>query len=185
MEDMQKIVEVLRRGGTMLYPTDTLWGLGCDATSEEAVQRIFALKQRADAKSLIALVDGEDMLRRYVRQVPPAAWEVVRCAAAPQTVIYPHGVGFARGVCAEDGSVAVRIPCHDFCREVVRRLGRPVVSTSANLSGSPAPATLAEVPDAIRRAVDVQVGVAHEGQPTRRPSSIIKLEVDGRVVVIR
>ncbi len=185
MEEIEKIAEVLRGGGTMLYPTDTLWGLGCDATNDEAVKKIFAIKQRADAKSLIVLVDGEEMLSRYVRRVPDLAWDIVRMSNVPQTIIYPGGVGFAGSVCAGDGSVAIRIAEHDFCKKIIRKLGRPIVSTSANLSGAEAPKSCAEVAAAIKNAVDVQVGEQHEGQPTRRPSSIIKLELDGRVQVIR
>jgi len=185
MEDIEKIVEILRGGGTMLYPTDTLWGLGCDAANEAAVAKIFAIKQRADAKSLIVLVDGEEMLLRCVRQVPDVAWDIVRLSSVPQTVIYPNGVGFAKSVCAEDGSVAIRIVKHDFCKKIIRKLGKPIVSTSANVSGSEAPKRFSEVALAVKNAVDVQVSEAHEGQPTRQPSSIIKLELDGTVKVIR
>ena len=185
MEDLEKIVEVLRGGGVMLYPTDTLWGLGCDATNEAAVAKIFSIKQRADAKSLIVLVDGGEMLSRHVRQIPAAAWDIVRISSAPQTVIYPAGVGFAKGVCADDGSVAIRVVKHDFCKKIIRKLGKPIVSTSANVSGSDAPKRFSEVALAVKSAADVQVSEAHEGQPTRQPSSIIKLELDGKVQVIR
>ncbi|MDR3366756.1 MAG: threonylcarbamoyl-AMP synthase, partial [Prevotellaceae bacterium] len=180
-----QIAEALRNGGVMLYPTDTLWGLGCDATNEAAVAKIFAIKQRADAKSLIVLVDGEKMLSRYVREVPPLAWDIVRLSSSPQTIIYSEGVGFASGVCAADGSVAIRIPDHLFCKKIIRSLGRPVVSTSANVSGAAAPKTLAEVASAVRQSVSVQVGAKWEGRPTRKPSSIMRLEADGKVEVIR
>ena len=183
--EIEKIADVLRNGGTMLYPTDTLWGLGCDATNEAAVAKIFAIKQRADAKSLIVLVDSEEMLSRYVQQIPELAWDIVRLSNVPQTVIYPIGIGFAKNVCAEDGSVAIRVVEHDFCKKIIKKLGKPIVSTSANLSGSAAPKTFAEVSASIKAAVDVQVSEAHEGQPTRQPSSIIKLELNGRVQVIR
>jgi L-threonylcarbamoyladenylate synthase len=185
MEDLEKIVAELRNGGTMLYPTDTLWGLGCDATNEVAVAKIFAIKQRADAKSLIILVDGEEMLSRHVQQIPAPAWDIVRISNVPQTVIYPTGVGLAKGVCAEDGSVAIRIGKRDFCKKIIRMLGKPIVSTSANISGSEAPKRFSEVALAVKNAVDVQVSEAHEGQPTRQPSSIIKLELDSSVQVIR
>ena len=184
-EEIEQIAEVLRRGGVMLYPTDTLWGLGCDATSEAAVAKIFAIKQRSDAKSLVVLVDGEKMLRRYVREASALALDIVRLSSSPQTIIYSCGEGFAGGVCAADGSVAIRIPNHRFCQKIIRSLGRPVVSTSANISGASAPRTLAEVADAVRKSVSVQVGARWEGNPTRKPSSIIRLEPDGRVEVIR
>lgn len=185
MDDITQITQILQRGGAMLYPTDTLWGLGCDATNEAAVAKIFALKQRSDAKSLIVLVDGEEMLAQYVREVPPIAWDIVRIANVPQTIIYPQGVGLAGNVCATNGSVAIRIAHHRFCQEIIRRLRKPLVSTSANLSGSPAPTRFEEVDMAICSGVDVVVSRQWEGQPTRKPSSIIRLEVDGRVEVIR
>lgn len=185
MEEIEKIADVLRKGGTMLYPTDTLWGLGCDATNDEAVAKIFAIKQRADSKSLIVLVDGEEMLSRYVRQVPDMAWDIVRLSNVPQTVIYPNGVGFAKGVCAEDGSVAIRIVKHDFCKKLIRKLGKPIVSSSANISGSESPRTFSEIGAVVKDAVEVQVPELFEGQSTRQPSSIIKLELDGQVRVIR
>lgn len=185
LDDIEQIAEALRRGGVMLYPTDTLWGLGCDATCEVAVAKIFAVKQRADAKSLVALVDSEKMLRRYVREAPALALDIVRLSNAPQTIIYSEGVGFAGGVCAADGSVAIRVANHVFCQKIIRSLGRPIVSTSANISGAAAPKTLAEVADVVRQSVNVQVSEKWEGQPTRKPSSIIRLEADGRVEVIR
>ena len=184
-EDIEQIADALRRGGVMLYPTDTLWGLGCDATNAAAVAKIFAIKQRADARSLVVLADGEKMLRRYVREAPPLALDIVRLSSTPQTIVYSHGVGFADGVCAADGSVAIRIPRHLFCQKIIRSLGRPVVSTSANISGVAAPRTFAEVAAAVRQSVSVQVSATWEGQPTRKPSSIIRLEPDGRVEVIR
>jgi L-threonylcarbamoyladenylate synthase len=185
MEDIEQIVEALRRGGVMLYPTDTLWGLGCDAANEAAVAKIFAIKQRPDAKSLIVLVDGEEMLSRHVREVPKPAWDIIRLSRTPQTIIYREGMGLANGVCAANGSVAVRVTGHLFCKAAIRGLGRPVVSTSANISGAAAPRTLAEVALAVRQSVDVQVGVAWEGQPTRKPSGIIGLDPSGQVKVIR
>ncbi|MDR1416066.1 MAG: threonylcarbamoyl-AMP synthase [Prevotellaceae bacterium] len=185
MEDIEQIVEALRKGCIMLYPTDTLWGLGCDATNEAAVAKIFAVKQRSDAKSLIVLVDGEEMLSRHVREAPKPAWDIVRLSSTPQTIIYRDGVGLANGVCAADGSVAIRVANHLFCKKIIRGLGRPIVSTSANVSGATAPRTLAEVASAVRQSVDVQVSVAWEGQPTRKPSGIIRLDPDGRVKVIR
>jgi L-threonylcarbamoyladenylate synthase len=185
VEEIEQITDALRKGGVMLYPTDTLWGLGCDATNDAAVARIFAIKQRTDAKSLVVLVDGERMLSRYVREVPEVAWDIVRLSNTPQTIIYSEGVGFANGVCATNGSVAIRIPDHQLCKKIIRSLGRPVVSTSANISGAAAPKTFAEVADAVRQSVDVLVSARWEGQPTRKPSSIIRLDAGGRVEVIR
>ncbi|MDR0712248.1 MAG: threonylcarbamoyl-AMP synthase [Prevotellaceae bacterium] len=185
VEEIEQIAETLRNGGVMLYPTDTLWGLGCDATNEAAVAKIFGVKQRTDAKSLVVLVDGEKMLSRYVRDAPQLARDIARLSNTPQTIIYREGIGFATGVCAADGSVAIRIANHRFCEKIIRALGRPVVSTSANISGATAPKTFAEIADAVRQSVDVQVSVKWEGKPTRKPSGIIRLDADGRVEVIR
>ncbi|MDR3329434.1 MAG: threonylcarbamoyl-AMP synthase [Prevotellaceae bacterium] len=184
-DEVEQLAAALRRGAVLLYPTDTLWGLGCDAANGAAVAKIFALKQRTDAKSLIALVGDEAMLRRHVCEVPPQASAVLRAAAGPQTIIYPEGRGFARGVCAPDGSVAIRIPRHAFCQALIRALGRPVVSTSANVAGGEAPTRLDEVPSAIRAGVDVCADPRWEGNPTRRPSGIVRVAADGAVQVIR
>ncbi|MGL4908790.1 MAG: L-threonylcarbamoyladenylate synthase [Bacteroidales bacterium] len=183
--DIASIVEAFRKGDTILYPTDTLWGLGCDATNTEAVEKIFAIKQRADAKSLIVLVDNEDMLCRYVQEIPPLALDIAQLSDSPQTIIYPTGMGLANGVCAADGSVAIRIVQHEFCRQIIRQLRRPIISTSANISGQTTPTSFKEISEEIKRAVNVCVPITHEGMPTGKPSSIIKLELDGRVQVIR
>ncbi|MDR1225915.1 MAG: threonylcarbamoyl-AMP synthase [Prevotellaceae bacterium] len=185
MQDIQQILDVLRGGGAMLYPTDTLWGIGCDATNEKAVAKVFEIKKRAPSKSLIVLVDGEDMLDRYVRKVPEIARTVVALSTTPLTVIYPEGVGFARGVCAPNGAIAIRVVDHDFCRQIIRKLGRPIVSTSANLAGEKAPENFSEISEEVKSSVDVTVSEKFEGAPTRQASSIIQLSVDGQVRVIR
>lgn len=185
MEEIERIADILRKGGVMLYPTDTLWGLGCDATNKEAVAKIAEIKKRSESKSFIVLVDGEDMLYRYVQTVPDVARDIVELSDSPITIIYPKGMGFADGVCGEDDSVAIRVVNHDFCKKIIRKLKRPIVSTSANISGEGAATKLSEVSQELKNMVDVVVPKSFEGNPTRKPSSIIKLSVDGQVKVIR
>lgn len=145
-EQIEEAVKVLRAGGILLYPTDTIWGIGCDATDEKAVERVFEIKQRADSKSLIILASDMDMVARYVREIPEMAVTVESLSDKPLTIIYPEGINLAPNVTAEDGSIAIRIPKNDFCVELVRRFGKPIVSTSANVSGTPAPAATSTSP---------------------------------------
>jgi L-threonylcarbamoyladenylate synthase len=182
---IQQSLQILRSGGLLLYPTDTLWGVGCDATNEKAVEKVFALKQRAGGKSLIVLVSGMDMVNRYVSQVPDIAYNLTEVADAPLTLIYPQARGLAANVPAEDGSVAMRVVQHDFCRQLLYKFRRPLVSTSANLSGQQPPKNFAQIPDEIKNGCDFIVPSAYEGAPTRKPSSIIKVGLHGEVEVIR
>ena len=136
-EDIKESLNTLRQGGVILYPTDTIWGLGCDPTNEAAVNKIFKIKSRGESKSLIILVDGLSMIERYVTEIPEIVYELADVSDTPLTIIYPRGKNLATGVCNEDGSVAIRI-CHDeFCRELLNRFRKPIVSTSANISGVP------------------------------------------------
>ena len=178
-------LDVLRRGGVLLYPTDTLWGIGCDATNEQAVEKIFSLKQRAGGKSLIVIADGMDMVERYVQRVPDIAYALVEVTPHPLTIIYPQAAGLAPGVAAVDGSVAIRVVRHDFCGALLRRFRKPVVSTSANLSDAPPPATFRDVAEVIKRGVDFVVPAAMDRGATGRPSSILKLGLSGEVEIIR
>ena len=176
---------VLKSGGVILYPTDTVWGLGCDATNEAAVQKIFAIKRREAAKSLVLLAADLDMVARYIRQIPSIAIDLVEVNDAPMTLIYPGAQGLAPSVVAEDGSVGIRIPLHAFCKDLIRRFRRPLVSTSANISGEPAPATFAQISPEILSAVDYTVPRQLEAGATGKPSQIIKLGLDGEVKIIR
>ncbi len=194
---IQEALQVLRGGGVILYPTDTVWGLGCDATDEKAVARVFGIKRRSEAKSLVLLACDLDMVARYVREIPSIAIDLVEVNDAPMTLIYPGAQYLAPGVAAADGSVGIRIPLADgqaasgaltagaFCRELVRRLRRPLVSTSANVSGEPAPASFAEIPETIRSAVDYVVPKAFGVGASGRSSQIIKLGLGGEVEIIR
>lgn len=184
-EDIRTAVATLRKGGVILYPTDTIWGLGCDATNPDAVRRIYEIKKRSDSKALITLVANEAMLERYVEEVPEVAWQLLEAAVDPLTVIYDRGVNLAPNLLAEDGSVAIRIPRDDYASRLARELHRPVVSTSANISGSPAPACFARIDPALLEAVDYVASHRRADRTPHRPSSIIKLSAGGLIKVIR
>ena len=153
-EIIDEAVRVLKDGGVILYPTDTVWGIGCDATNEAAVAKVFEIKRRSEAKSLVVLAADLDMVARYIRQIPSIAIDLVEVNDAPMTIVYPGAQGLAPNVVAEDGSVGIRIPMSEFCCELVRRFRRPLVSTSANISGEPSPSRYAEIDSAIVSAVD-------------------------------
>lgn len=184
-EEVARAVGVLRQGGIILYPTDTVWGLGCDATNPEAVERIYRLKQSDSKKSMLVLCDSADMVVRYVDRAPGIAFEVMEMATSPLTLILPGAVGIAANLIPEEGTLGVRVPDHLFCRQVLRALGRPLVSTSANISGEETPVGLQEVSREIIEGVDFVVSPRFEGKPTRRASSIIAFGEGGEVKIIR
>ena len=196
-----KALEVLRAGGVILYPTDTIWGIGCDATNPKAVARVYEIKKRADSKALVLLASDLDMICRYVREIPDMAIQLVEVNDSPMTIIYPEAIAgkapaegeeavpdrhfLAWNVVAEDGSVAMRIPDMDFCKVLIYKLGRPIVSTSANISGEPSPKKFADIPEPIRSAVDHIVDPAEEKNSTGKASQIIKVGIDGQICIIR
>ena len=186
---LKEAVSALRAGGVILYPTDTVWGIGCDATRPEAVARVFAIKRRSEAKSLVLLAADLDMVARYVKAVPNIAIDLVEVNDRPMTLIYPGAItgayGLAENTVAEDGSVGMRIPLPGFWRDLVARLGRPLVSTSANVSGEPTPRRFAEIPEEIRSAVDYVVPAALVRGSTGSASQIIKVGLGGEVEIIR
>ena len=184
-EDIRRAVEVMNNGGIILYPTDTIWGLGCDATNPEAVRRIYEIKQRTDAKALISLVDSETKVQFYVKEVPEVAWDVMELSERPMTVVFDGGRNLAPNLLAEDGSVAIRITKEAFSKELCMRMKRAVVSTSANISGQPAPRCFAEISEEIKGAVDYICTSRQDEPPTQTASSIIKLCVGGEVTIIR
>jgi L-threonylcarbamoyladenylate synthase len=184
-EDIRRAIEVMNNGGIILYPTDTIWGLGCDATNAEAVKRIYAIKQRTDAKALISLVDSEAKVQFYVREVPEVAWDVMELSERPMTVVFDGGRNLAPNLLAEDGSVAIRITKEPFSKELCIRMKRAIVSTSANISGEPAPRCFAEISKEIIAAVDYVCTSRQDEPPTQKASSIIKLGVGGEVTIIR
>ena len=183
--EVDEAVRVLRAGGVILYPTDTVWGLGCDATNAEAVARIYALKRSENKKSMLVLCASADMVARYVNRAPGIAYEVMELATSPLTAILPGAAGVAANLIPEEGTLGVRIPDHEFCRRMLRAFGRPVVSTSANVSGEATPAGLAEVAQEIVDGADFVVNPVFEGKPTRKASSIIAFGEGGEVKIIR
>jgi L-threonylcarbamoyladenylate synthase len=184
-EDLKSALNTLREGGVILYPTDTIWGLGCDATNNDAVEKIFQIKKRKEIKSLIILVNGFTMLERYVRNIPDAAANILEVSDKPITIIYPEGKNLAPGVCNEDGSVGIRICNDDFCNELITRLRRPVISTSPNYSGSQAPLNFSEIDEGIIRSADYVVKHRQTDMTKNAPSSIIKVDDNGVIKIIR
>jgi L-threonylcarbamoyladenylate synthase len=184
-QEVESALEVLRRGGTILYPTDTVWGIGCDATDEAAVRRIFEIKQREDAKSMIVLVAGERDIIRYVAAPDLGVFDFLQQQTRPTTLIFEHALGLPPNLVAADGSIAIRIVQDEFCRHLVRRLRRPVVSTSANISGQPTPQTFSQISPGIRKSVDHVVQWRQDDDTVALPSQIIKWNGDGTHVVIR
>lgn len=184
-EEVEKALKALRASGVILYPTDTVWGIGCDATNAEAVGRIFRIKARDDAKSLVVLASDMDMVSSYVEGIPPMAETIMEVSDKPVTIIYPKGTGLAWNVTAPDGSIAIRIPRHEFCQRLLKAFGKPIVSTSANISGDAAPRRFSEITENIKSAMDVCVDPAFEKSSTGRPSSIIMLGMDDQVRIIR
>ncbi len=184
-EEIKKAVEVMRNGGVILYPTDTIWGIGCDATNEEAVKKVYEIKKRADSKALICLVDSEAKIDFYVKDVPPVAWDLIELSTKPLTVIYDGARNLAPNLLAEDGSVGIRVTNEEFSKQLCFRFRKAVVSTSANISGEPSPKSFADISDEIKNAVDYIVGVRQNEKGGAKPSSIIKLGAGGVVQVIR
>ncbi|OYP34278.1 threonylcarbamoyl-AMP synthase [Prevotella sp. P5-126] len=184
-EDIRKAVEVLRKGGVILYPTDTVWGIGCDATNSEAVKRVYDIKQRDDSKALICLVDSDARLQRYIRKVPDVAWQLLDCCNKPTTVILDGAVNLAENLIAEDGSVGIRITQEPFSKELCFRFQKALVSTSANISGEPAAQNYPDIDPKIIEAVDYVCWSRRQEHKPHKPSSIIKLTEDGQVTIIR
>ena len=173
-EEIRKACEVMQKGGVILYPTDTIWGIGCDATNEEAVRRVFAIKQRADSKALLALVDSEARLQQYVRNVPEVAWDLIELSDKPITLILNGVSGLAPNLLAEDGSVGIRVTKEVFSHGLCFRYRKAIVSTSANVSGEPSPANFSEISEEIKAAVDYVVDYRQKDTSRGVASSIVK-----------
>ena len=184
-EDLKQSLMVLKNGGVILYPTDTIWGLGCDPTNASAIEKIIKIKSRKESRSLIILVNGESMLERYVKDVPEAAYQITNVSDKPVTIIYPEGKNLVPGVCAEDGSVGIRI-CNDpFCLELITRFRKPIVSTSANLSGKPSPAHFGDIDEEIINSVDYAVKHRQNDRQKQVASPVIKIDKNGVLRIIR
>lgn len=184
-DDIKKAIEVMRKGGIILYPTDTVWGIGCDATNAEAVAKVYALKRRDDSKALICLVDSDSRLQRYVRNVPDVAWQLIEAVEKPTTLILDGAVNLAPNLIAEDGSIGIRITKEPFSHELCYRFQKAIVSTSANVSGEPAAQNYRDISQEILDGVDYVCESRRQEHKPHTPSSIIKLAADGEVKVIR
>ena len=184
-EEINKALAILKAGGIILYPTDTVWGLGCDATNPEAIAKIYALKNRADSKSMIILLDTENKLQSYVQEVPDIAYDLIGYSEKPLTIIYSGAKNLAENLISEDKTIGIRIPKHDFCQQLIQMFRKPIVSTSANISGEPNPANFSKIDQKIIDEVDYVVDLEQESTEIKQPSTIIKLEVDGQFTFIR
>ncbi len=184
-EDIKKACEVMAAGGIILYPTDTIWGIGCDATNEKAVQRVYELKRRADNKAMLVLMDSEAKLDRYVSDVPDIAWDLISVSDKPLTIIYSSAKNLATNLLGADGSVGIRITNEEFSKKLCERFRKPLVSTSANVSGEPSPANFSEVSEVIKEGVDYIVSYRQDDMSKAATSGIIKLGAGGLVQVIR
>lgn len=184
-DQIARAVQVLRSGGLILYPTDTVWGIGCDATNAEAVDKIYKLKRSVNKKSMIVLVGDINSVGRYVNGAPAVAWDLFETATSPLTLILSGAANVAENLVPDEGTLGVRVPDHEFCRQLLHRFGRPLVSTSANISGEPAPMDFAGISEEIRSGVDMVIDPRFEGKPTGQPSSIIAIDQSGLFKIIR
>ncbi len=184
-EDIRRAVETMRRGGVILYPTDTVWGIGCDATNADAVKRVYDIKQRDDSKALICLVDSDARLQRYVRDVPEVAWQLIDCCDKPTTLILDGAVNLAPNLIADDGSIGIRITREPFSKELCYRFQKAIVSTSANISGEPAAQNYRDIDPRLIEQVDYVCWSRRQEHQPHQPSSIIKLGRGGEVTIVR
>lgn len=182
--EIHNCLETLKRGGLILYPTDTVWGIGCDVTHPEAIERIYKLKQRVDSKALICLVSDFKMLNQFVEEIPEVAYDILKYAVQPTTIIYDDPIRVAENLIAKDNTLAFRVTQDEFCKKLLRKFRRPIVSTSANISGQKTPGSFKEIPKEILEGVDYVVNL-HRDKRSEKPSAIIKLGKDGGVKIIR
>lgn len=183
-DSLKKAIDIVRKGGVVLYPTDTVWGLGCDASNSEAVKRIFRIKQRDDAKSMLSLVSSERMLEQFVQDIPDIAWQLIEASINPLTIIYDHPIGISPLLLASDGSAGFRITNEKFSQALCSAIRKPIVSTSANISGEPAPEQFSRITEKLLKEVDYVVEYGRESQPAK-PSNIVKLSSNSVFKIIR
>ena len=184
-DDLSKAVEVLRSGGIILYPTDTIWGIGCDATNPVSVKRVYEIKQREDVKSMLILMENPNLLNSYVSEVPEIAWDLIEVSDKPMTIIYPGAKNLASNLIAPDGSIGIRLTDEPFTQQLIQRFRKPVVSTSANISGQKSPQNFHEISEEIKTAVDYVVQYRQDDLTKATPSSILKLGRGGEIEIIR
>lgn len=182
--EIKNTLRILKNDQVILYPTDTVWGVGCDATSLEAVDKVFKIKQRSESKSLIILVDGVEMLQQYIPSISDEVLNVLNTAINPTTIIYNNPVGLAKNVVASDNTVAIRIPENDFCKQLITAFGKPIVSTSANISGDETPKCFKEISQPILDSVDYVVDLQRE-KVSDKSSTILKVNENGEIIVLR
>jgi L-threonylcarbamoyladenylate synthase len=183
--EINRAVKILKNGGTILYPTDTVWGIGCDATNANAVEKIYKLKRRDDSKSMIILVDTFERISQHVKLIPKIASSFIEAVSFPLTIIYPQAKNLAKNLIAEDGTIAIRVANHEFCKQVISLLNRPIVSTSANISGRQLPVEFDEISSEIKNNVDLVISKTFEQDSTKVPSPIVKLGVKSDIKIIR
>ncbi|MFM8431425.1 MAG: L-threonylcarbamoyladenylate synthase [Bacteroidota bacterium] len=184
-EEVKKTVEVLRKGGIILYPTDTVWGIGCDATNEDAVKRILDLKGRTAEKGMILLLDLEGRIPNYVKDAPQVAFDLIEFSERPLTIVFDNAHGIASSAVAQDGSIGIRVTKHEFCKQVITSLNKPLVSTSANISGHPFPRSFSEVNPAVLEGVDYVVNLQRNQSSSTTPSKVIRLRPNGEITILR
>jgi L-threonylcarbamoyladenylate synthase len=184
-DEVAKAFKVIQDGGIILYPTDTIWGIGCDAANTEAVQKIYSLKQRDEAKSMIILLDTDNKLPSYIQDVPELAYNLIEYAENPLTLVIPGAKNISPALIAADGSIGIRVSSHPFCQQLIQRLRRPLVSTSANISGQPSPQYFSQIDAEIINGVDYVVDIDQHSMEIKKPSTIMRLAPDGRFEFIR
>jgi L-threonylcarbamoyladenylate synthase len=184
-EDINVALQVLKKGGVILYPTDTIWGIGCDATNPEAVSKVYAIKQRNDTRSMLVLLDDAGNLDRYLHEVPEIAWDLIELSDEPLTIIYSGAKNLAKNLVPQDGTIGIRVIRDEFCRKLIRQFRKPIVSTSANISGKPWPENFNSIDPAILQCVDYTVKWRQEDLARGRPSAIIRLGIKGEIEIIR
>jgi L-threonylcarbamoyladenylate synthase len=184
-DEVANAFKVIKEGGIILYPTDTIWGIGCDATNTDAVKRIFQLKQRDEAKSMIILLDSDAKLPSYVKEVPDIAYDLIQYAENPLTLVMPGARNISPALIAADGSVGIRITSSQFCQQLIQRMRKPLVSTSANISGNPSPQYFSQIEEAVINGVDYVVNLDQHSKEIKNPSTIMRLEPDGRFEFLR
>jgi len=183
--EIENALEALKNGQTIIYPTDTIWGIGCDATNPIAVEKVFKIKQRADSKSLIILIDDEKKLHDYVNTIPEMAWELIDISTSPLTIIYEKAMKLAPNLIPADGSIAIRITKDPFCRELIKKFKKPITSTSANISGEKSPSNYSEIDESFLKQADYVVNLRRNEKGNAKASSIIKIFENGQFELIR
>lgn len=183
--DISQAIDVLNQGGLILYPTDTIWGIGCDATNSTAVKKVYTLKQRTDTKTMLVLLNNANRLTQYIENVPEMAWELIEVSDKPLTIIYPGAKNISTNLISDDGSIGIRIVKEKFCDMLIQQFKKPIVSTSANISGKPSPAIFQQIAEEIKSGVDYIVKYRQEDTKIEPPSSIIKLDSANRIQILR